>query len=61
MRLEKCAAEHWLWARPLPSPWLGSLQEGFSWELKAQTHCTEPAPREASAGQACHGLSTTAF
>lgn len=37
MRLEKCAAEHRLRAWPLPSPRRGSLQEGFSWEVKAQT------------------------
>lgn len=37
MRLENCAAEHRLRAWRLPSPWRGSLQEGFSWEVKAHT------------------------
>lgn len=37
MRLEKCAGGHWLQAQQRPNAWLGSPQEGFSWELKVPT------------------------
>lgn len=45
MRLENCAAEHRLRAWPLPSPRRGSLQEGFSWEVKAHTVQSPPPGR----------------
>lgn len=42
----KTCCDHWLWAQLWPGPWLGSLQEGFSWESKTQA--LSGVPSEAS-------------